>query len=349
MIKKVYTMEDYNKVLELKKKGLSQNKISEITGVNPTSIWYWANTNVKPYYVSMKNRQRKLPEKSKKLSKELAYIYGVLIGDGHIDKKGGRIGINVSDKDFALNFSNVLKKWTGLNPTMNVRKVNGYKHKSKYDNWIETKKDQYVVRLGSVQIVEFLANKIDTRTYSWNVPNRILKSNRKEIIVSFLKGIFDSEGCMVYDKKWNKKRIDLRMYGRSVLTLKSLLGRIGINSCIKQYGRDKSTGMFLLRIISRKDLNLYNKYIGFIIKRKRIKLEEALSSFTRDAFDGDKTKKEIFSSLKNNPKTINEISKDTKKHRSTIRYHLKRLEGKKVKIIGKKIEVCTPNHVWSLI
>mgnify|MGYP001607263390 FL=1 len=62
-----------------------------------------------------------MPNKARKLSSELAYIYGVLIGDGHLEqsKLVNRVNLNVSDKDFAMAFAKTLKNWCGFASTIN--------------------------------------------------------------------------------------------------------------------------------------------------------------------------------------------------------------------------------------
>lgn len=96
-------------------------------------------------------------------------------------------------------------------------------------------------------------------------------------------------------------------------------------------------------------LEIFYQKIGLSIKRKKIKLEEALNSFKREAFDGDKTRKDIINSLEKNSKTIKEISKEINKHCNTVRYHLKNLENIKVYRIGKRLNKCNVSYLWSLI
>lgn len=276
-----FTIQDYDRVIELRESGLSQNKISEEIGVSSTTVWHWINSDRKPRFLYAKRQQREMIEESKLLSNELAYIYGVLIGDGCLEagKLNNRIYLGVCDKDFAYEFARVLKNWSGFEPTINKRKVNPQPHKTIYGNLIISKKDQYIVRLGSKQIVEFLLDKIDNKTYTWKVPKDILKSKNEIIIASFLKGIFDSEGSIIYDRKNNKKRIELSMYGKEVKILKVLLDKLNIKSTVIQPKRERKRGTFILRILDKNSLINFNELIGFTIKRKDFLLKEVLNSY----------------------------------------------------------------------
>lgn len=345
-----FTIQDYDRVIKLKESGLSQNKISEEAGVSSTTAWHWINTSRKPRYLYARKQQRSMLEGSKHLSNELAYIYGVLIGDGCLEagKLSNRIYLGVCDKDFAYEFAKVLKKWSGFNPTINKRKANAQPRQTKYGNWIKARQDQYVVRLGSKQIVEFLLTKVDSKTYTWKVPKDILKSKNEVIIASFLKGIFDSEGSAIYDTKYNKRRVELTMYGKEVKKLQELLDKIKIKSTVIQRKRKNERGIFILRILDKKSLTRFNKIIGFTIRRKDILLKKGLNSYKREPYDGEKTKKDILLSLRNKPKTVKEISLETNKHKNTIHYHLKKFKENKAKIIGRKVENGVISNLWVL-
>ena len=64
---------------------------------------------------------------AKELSQDLAYILGVINGDGHYGKVitpkrvSAEIGLNVRDLDFAEEFKNKLKKWSGIEPKFHER------------------------------------------------------------------------------------------------------------------------------------------------------------------------------------------------------------------------------------
>lgn len=143
--------------------------------------------------------------------------------------------------------------------------------------------------------------------------------------------------------------MELTIYGEEIKVLQKLLFKIGIRSTIIQKkGKHNDGGTFTLRILDRNSLTNFNKLINFTIKRKRIILEKILKSYKREAYDGEKTKRELLTSLKERPKTVKEIALDIDKNFNTTRKHLKNLNGKQVKIIGKEIILKARSPIWAL-
>lgn len=100
-------MKDYLKVLSLREKGYTFQEVSDKTDVGRTTCIKWCNTDRKPRK-DYSSRREKSPKKGfEKLDSDLAYIYGVLIGDGYLERSNRthRIGLNVTDEDFANKFS----------------------------------------------------------------------------------------------------------------------------------------------------------------------------------------------------------------------------------------------------
>src|SRR3989344_2022013 len=106
----MYSEEDYNQAFELKKQGLTYSNISTKMGIKyPATVYGWLYYNKKP-------RARFLKQGYQYLSKDLAYILGVIAGDGtvRIAKTKGGLSLEVKDYDFALEFRNSLIHWSGL-------------------------------------------------------------------------------------------------------------------------------------------------------------------------------------------------------------------------------------------
>jgi hypothetical protein len=113
-----HNIEDYNKAIELRRKlGWGAKKISSFLSkqniiIKKGAIDGWIYHNKKPFMEIIIN---KIPESSKLLTKEKAYILGVLCGDGYIRiHKNGRsflVGLDVTDEDFADEFKKCLKKY----------------------------------------------------------------------------------------------------------------------------------------------------------------------------------------------------------------------------------------------
>lgn len=107
------------------------------------------------------------------LTPNLAYIVGVVLGDGNIS--GNRVTLAVTDEIFALSFKNALEK-IGLHPHSFVKKIS-----VKNPNW----KDQYVIRAKS----KLFCNWVQSLTFTeiHRLPD--------ELFINFVRGFYESEGC----------------------------------------------------------------------------------------------------------------------------------------------------------
>jgi len=96
------TLEDYNAAMDLRKNfGWGSTKISSFLlkkGINIKrgAVEGWIYKNNKPFFEVL---IKKIPESSRLLSNEKAYVLGVLSGDGCVST-GNRISLEVCDKDF---------------------------------------------------------------------------------------------------------------------------------------------------------------------------------------------------------------------------------------------------------
>lgn len=121
------------------------------------------------------------------VSKEFAYILGVVYGDGHCklykNKHGtsGVISLAVRDQDFALNFKRILENWSGL--------------KAKY-------------RLNKRMFHEVTLNSVDACRIIKNFDLDSMLGWKKESQSEFLKGLFDSDGGII------GKNLDKRKYAK---------------------------------------------------------------------------------------------------------------------------------------
>lgn len=130
----------------------------------------------------------KISKSSNLLTKEKAYILGVLCGDGYIrihkSGHGFLVGLNVCDEDFADEFVKCLKKVYNLSPSKKLRK-------SRATNFCKNPQSQFVINLTSKLVVEDLLRYTDRsfKTKEWEISKQILESNL-EIKSAFFKGIF---------------------------------------------------------------------------------------------------------------------------------------------------------------
>jgi len=146
-------------------------------------------------------------------SESLAYILGVLNGDGSVNKQESNyvIELKVTDKDFIEEFKRNLE---------NI----GFKYINEYVRKFENKKDQYVVRVRSKGFYYWYKSlNVD---YYMNVIG-----NNEKLMISWLKGFYDSEGSVVINKKGNYvyKYVSIANTNRNLIDVCcSFLEKLGI-------------------------------------------------------------------------------------------------------------------------
>lgn len=127
----------------------------------------------------------KLIEVNIEPSEDLAYVLGVLKGDGCIDfkNKSGRIRLSQTRSEFAISFETALKN-IGFNPHTSIddmfkRKNSGFGRKAQY----------YYVTYGySIKFAQWY------KQLSLEDIEKIL-GDKSEFIEAFIRGFYESEGC----------------------------------------------------------------------------------------------------------------------------------------------------------
>lgn len=278
-----YTQDKYNQAIKLKNQGLGSLRISKILRLKSRSaVEEWINRGRQPYYFSKKRinwssseknkerirrlnkitqpkatkisaelRTKRLPESAKKLSEELAYILGVIYGDGHVSIKQRRVILSATDKDFVLNFRDNLEKWSNF-------KARFYKRDIKTNETIKNRKSQYVSYIDSIEASKFFND------FNLN----LIKNSDDKIKINFIKGFFDSEGSI-------SKGILIYNSDKNLLIfISELLVLLKIRNSIKSYKinnnlTNKVIDYHILRVF---DKELFSKLINSSIKRKSQKL-----------------------------------------------------------------------------
>ena len=285
-----YSLEEYNKAIELHRQGYGSLRISKILGYTTrNAIEHWINKDRKPYYFSEKRiqacnskeniermrtmnkitqpkamkisaelRTKKLPENAKILSEDLAYIFGVVYGDGHVSVKQRRVILSVTDKDFALKFKETIERWSEFKARFFTRLI-------KLDKYIKHRKIQYVSYIDSVEAAIFLKN------FDLN----LLINAKDKIKCAFIKGFFDSEGTVLKEKtglSCSNTNMNLINLIKSLLNSMVIESKINMTKTrpIRNYlgGRP----IYILHIHRRESILKYYNLIGFNIQRKQERL-----------------------------------------------------------------------------
>ena len=337
---RIHTNEEYEKVLDLNKRGLGCRKISEMLNIPFSTVYNWLYKNYQPMQISEKFKKsrfwldekkkrdvnkkatisrmksekfwkairilaqknsNKLPEKAKQSSVELAYVLGVIYGDGYLGKSF--IKLKVKDKDFAKNFSNYIFKWSGYNcpVTMNKEKF-------------------FLVQLSSTPACKFLSRIKLKEIKEWNFNEKAL----------FLRGLYDSEGYAgrnhITFTNSNKRLIDLVSLLLNELDIKHTIifnkpskGVIGKWTFIRKK-------IYRILITNYENKKKFYEKIGFSIKRKNDRLiylkQPPKNNFvTKEMID------KMFE-LRKQDFTYREIAKKINIGHGTVIYHMKKeIEG----------------------
>ena len=172
-------------------------------------------------------KKHKIPE-NLSLNQDLAYILGVLVGDGYMDYSNKRrayhIGLSAIDKEIVEEFKRALNNFFKIKPTNEFRK-------SRKVNW----NDQFITRLCSKEACDFINSIGQFKKDNWIVPELIIAAE-DSIKLSFIKGFFDSEGEL--DKKTGRVgATSMNLYGLtqiSNLLISFNMRNTIIALCIKQ-------------------------------------------------------------------------------------------------------------------
>jgi intein-encoded DNA endonuclease-like protein len=316
------------RICELYKKGESTCTLSKKFGIAHTTIFYHLKKNhvnlrsksealkIGFKFGRVKIRKHEIPNSSKKLTPQKGYLLGVICGDGYIDfdekRRRFQVSLQTIDKEFALEFGNSIKHIYKINPSLSVIKP------PKGKNWSV----KYQMRVCSKNVCLDILNYGVFKTENWKVPFEIKKSN-SICKLKFLQGFYDSEGDV--DEKYN--RVGLTSTNLTGLQeIQSILNEFSIRSSLleqKTYGNRKHK--FVLRIQDRKSIEIFNRKIKFMIKRRQKALRGILKKYKLY-----KTLKEKITKLK--PKMIElrskgysygDISKELNLSIATVWRHLK--------------------------
>lgn len=201
-------------------RGLSTYKIAEIYGVSYQTILYY----LKKYGIPTRKRP-KPPEPNLTPSKELAYVLGVLYGDGtvsrcrSVNKKLKKtdyryvIQLAVVDRKFAEEFLIALTR-IGLRPKMYIlRRSEEERKKGHRDRWLVVAQSK--------------------KFYNWF--KELTLADLEKIVEGyeehFIRGFYESEGCL--DKCFGKKRIRITNTNKNLIMMAcKMLVKLGFKPAI---------------------------------------------------------------------------------------------------------------------
>ncbi len=262
----------FDEVIGLRNRGLSYREIvDEIyrkhgIKLSKSHISFWVRGLNSPY-----NRGYIPSVGFLKASEELAYMIGVVLGDGYATKgrtiknyNNVKVGLKVKDREFAVEFARCLAMVLGRPPK-----------KPRYG-----KDAIYVVEVGSETLYQILKKPVDLDRLRQYI------EHCGKCMAAFLRGFFDSEGSVDERGCLTLSNTDLKL----LEYVKHLLQHLGIETTGPRLKTRRGTVMHNPRTgkkyLARKDLYLiyirassnrrFYEKVGFSIRRKQKRLEDYL-------------------------------------------------------------------------
>jgi len=187
----------------------------------------------------------------KNITPELAWILGVMCGDGCLEKYRNyyKVSMSTTNFNFGKKFIDTINKIFNLNEKFDTRLfVNN--NNSKY----------YKIQIYSKQLYNFFRKFSSFRCAEWRVPAQILTGNNL-IKQSFLRGFFDSDGSInTYREKYKKIRA-ASINKKGLKEVLKLLNGLGITVNLIE-----EKNCYSLNIYRRNQINLFIDTIGFSFK-----------------------------------------------------------------------------------
>ncbi len=250
---------------ELRENGMSYLRISEQIGkefnlrISKATVLRWCKGTNNTFNKTKRVRLDPSPE--------LAYIVGAYFGDASATEGSNyryKVKLKVVDREFAEVFRRALGG-IGLNPRM------GFEND-------KTRTGRWYVEVTSKGLFRFLTG-----------PRKGLFEVAKAYPREFLRGFFDSEGTVVFNRKSRALHVSASNYDLDVLTLcKELLKKLDIDSRIYLHRRkgtpvnirgkmyQYNSDLYRISIQRRRSVFNFYREVGFSIQRKQLKLKEAL-------------------------------------------------------------------------
>ena len=188
-------------------------------------------------------RQVQIPTTS---SKDLAEEVGIHIGDGSLYFKNDRSEFRVfgNPRNEVPYFKNFLQPL--------------YRRLFNIDTWIRIQNNALCIPIYSRAIVTFKKNVLglpaSEKVRKIKIPNFIQKDD--ELFKSCLRGIFDTDGCLLFDKSQKRAAIDIYLSSIFIIkTIRKRTSQLGFHP-------HKSGSKYRIRFQRRQDFYLWFKLIG---------------------------------------------------------------------------------------
>lgn len=196
------------------------------------------------------------------MNKNESYLLGVMLGDGYLNynpcNRTYNICMKTKDSEFAERFV------TELNISVS-KKIFMFKEKN------ESCKQGFHYKCLLINKEKYTYFKKELINYE-----NLVKRESKPVIIAFLEGMYDSEGC-VTDKKYSNRIIFNNRKKELINFVKLLLNKLGIESHVYST-LNKGKPYYELYVCTNKEISKFAKLIKFTIPRKQKRLMKIVNS-----------------------------------------------------------------------
>ena len=260
-------VEMYDQTQRLRKKRLSYSKIRELFsekyGFAPSKsvLSEWLRKIHHPLGSAHNFVTKPTPE--------LAYVIGVKLGDGSINRRryNYRIRLQSVDREFVEEFD---------------RCASSVLRSKRHTLWKDSRRQEIHVEIGSVLLYSFLRQSLgDLRTWA---------EHCDMCVSAFLRGFFDSEGSISPTGELTASNNDTSLLGyvRGLLYEHFRIETTGLHLGKRRGSKLERRGKSYVRnsdtyhiYIRSKSIKRFARRIGFTIRRKQARLESRLDSLGR--------------------------------------------------------------------
>jgi len=239
--------------------GYGKTVIAKVLGISPTTVHNWLYRGSRP-------RLNYTPIDTTP-SAELAYVVGVILGDGNVQKDQRHYDVRLitKDEEFALEFKKNLSK------LLRGGKIRLYRRRDKRPG----RSPLWVVEACSKALYDYIRalSPYSLRELSFAYPSE------------FLRGFFDSEGGVYIIKgRWGMVYADNTDKRLLELVCQVASEKFNIQFKMRPEKRKARKGrrpVYRIAIYRRDQILLFYRNIGFTIKRKAERLKRLVEVFNR--------------------------------------------------------------------
>lgn len=163
---------------------------------------------------------------------QIAEICGIHAGDGYLRNDGKRIELDISGAVYEKDYydKHVVPVFSAIFGLKIDAKL--FPHRNTYGFVIRNKK--------IVEKIHSLGFPYGKKAFDLSVPKFVLKSKNKQIKCMFLRGVFDTDGCITFDRRYSKAYTEFKRkyhtYPRIIITTISERFFMGIQVILKDLG-----------------------------------------------------------------------------------------------------------------